>query len=38
MLTVLQFFTIRLTSEFATNSCLNVPPRLEYVTALPCEI
>ena len=31
-------FTGRLTSKFATNLCLNIPPRLKYVATLPCEI
>ena len=25
-------------SKFATNSCLNIPPRLKHVATLPCEI
>jgi len=25
-------------SKFATKSCLNIPPRLEHVATLPCEI
>ena len=32
------FLTVRLSSKFATNSCLNIPPRLERVATLPCEI
>ena len=32
------FFTSRLGSKFATNSCLNIPPRFKHVTTLPCEI
>jgi len=28
-------FAVRLTSEFATKSYLNIPPRLEYVAILP---
>jgi len=31
-------FTGRLTGKFATNSYLNIPPRLNYVATLPCEI
>ena len=31
-------FTGRLTGKFATNSYLNIPPRLKYVATLPCEI
>jgi len=27
----------RLSSKFATNSCLHVPPRLDHVATLPCE-
>ena len=30
------FFTDGLRSKFATNSCLNIPPRLKHVTTLPC--
>jgi len=32
------FFTTRLTSTFATNSCLNIPQRFEHVATLACEI
>ena len=32
------FFTSRLSSKFATNSCLNIPPRFKLVATLPCEI
>jgi len=32
------FFTSRLGSKFATNSCLNIPPRFKHVATLPCEI
>ena len=32
------FFTARLGSKFATNSCLDIPPRLKHVATLPCEI
>jgi len=32
------FFTSGLSSKFATNSCLNIPPRLKHVATLPCEI
>jgi len=32
------FFTCRLGSKFATNSCLNIPPRFKRVATLPCEI
>ena len=32
------FFTSRLSSKFATNSCLNIPPRFKHVATLPCEI
>ena len=32
------FFTGRLTGNFATNSYLNIPPHLKYVAALPCKI
>ena len=31
-------FTGRLSSKFATNSYLNIPPHLKYVATLPCEI
>ena len=31
-------FTGRLTGKFATNSYLNIPPRLKHVATLPCEI
>ena len=31
-------FASRLSSKFATNSYLNIPPRLKYVATLPCEI
>jgi len=31
-------FTDRLIGKFATNSYLNIPPRLKYVATLPCEI
>jgi len=31
-------FTSRLGSKFATNSCLDIPPRFKHVTTLPCEI
>jgi len=31
------FFTSRLGSKFATNSCLNIPPRFKHVATLPCE-
>ena len=33
-----KFFTGRLTSKFATNSYLNIPPHLKRVTTLPCKI
>jgi len=33
-----KFFTSRLGSKFATNSCLNIPPRFKHVATLPCEI
>jgi len=32
------FFTSGLSSKFATNPCLNIPPRLKHVATLPCEI
>ena len=32
------FFTSRLGSKFATNWCLNIPPRFKHVATLPCEI
>jgi len=32
------FFTSGLSSKFATNWCLNIPPRLKYVATLPCKI
>ena len=32
------FFTSRLGSKFATNSCLNIPPRVKHVATLPREI
>ena len=32
------FFADRLGSKFATNLCLNIPPRLKHVATLPCEI
>ena len=32
------FFTSRLGSKFATNSCLNIPPRFKHVATLPCEL
>jgi len=32
------FFTIRLGSKFATNSCSNIPSRFKHVATLPCEI
>ena len=31
-------FTGRLTSKFATNSYLNIPPHLKRVATLPCKI
>ena len=31
-------FTGRLTGKFATNTYLNIPPRLKYVATLPCEV
>ena len=31
-------FTDRFSGKFATNSYLNIPPRLKYVAMLPCEI
>jgi len=31
-------FTSGLGSKFATNSCLNFPPRFKHVATLPCEI
>jgi len=33
-----KFFHYRLGSKFATNSCLNIPPRFKHVATLPCEI
>ena len=39
MLTDFQtFLTDGLGSKFATNSCLNIPPRITLVATLPCEI
>ena len=39
MLTNLQnSVTERLISKFATNLYLNIPPHLNYVATLPCEI
>jgi len=32
------FFTDGLSGKFATNSCLNIPPRLRHVGTLFCEI
>jgi len=32
------FFIDGLGGKFATNSWLNIPPRLKHATALPCEI
>ena len=32
------FFTSGLGSKFATNLCLNIPPRFKHVTTLPFEI
>jgi len=32
------FFTSRLGSKFAINSCLNIPPRVKHVATLPDEI
>jgi len=32
------FFTSQLSRKFATNSCLNIPPRFKHVATLPCEI
>jgi len=31
-------FTGKRTGKFATNTYLNIPPHLKYVTTLPCEI
>ena len=31
-------FTDRLSGKFATNACLNIPPHLNCVATLPCEI
>ena len=31
-------FADRLSDEFETKSFLIIPPRLKYVTTLPCEI
>ena len=31
-------FASGLGSKFATNSCLNIPPRFKHVATLPCEI
>jgi len=31
-------FTVRLDGKFATNSHLNIPPHLNSVAKLPCEI
>ena len=35
---ILNFFTSRLGSKFATDLCLNIPPRFKHVATLPCEI
>jgi len=32
------FFRSQLGSKFATNSCLNIPPRFKHVATLSCEI
>ena len=32
------FFTSQLSSKFATNLCLNIPPRFQHVATLPCEM
>ena len=32
------FLTSRFRSKYATNSCLNIPPRFKHVATLPCEI
>ena len=32
------FFTLGLYSKFATNSCLNIPPRFKHIATLPSEI
>jgi len=40
-LTIIQFskfFTSRLGGKFATNLCLNIPPRFKHVATLPSEI
>ena len=33
-----KFYQYRFGSKFATDSCLNIPPRFKYVVTLPCEI
>ena len=33
-----KIFISRLGSKFATNLCLNIPPRFKHVATLPCEI
>jgi len=33
-----KFFSNRLGSKFATNSCLYIPPRFKHIATLPCEI
>jgi len=33
-----KFFTNRLSSKFAVNQSLNIPPHLNSVATLPCEI
>jgi len=33
-----KFFHDRLSSKFATKSCLNIPPHLKYIATLPREI
>ena len=32
------YFTVRLTGKFGTQSYLNILPHLKYVAALPCEV
>ena len=33
-----RFFTVTLSTKFAMNACLQIPPCLEHVATLPCEI
>jgi len=33
-----KFFTVRLSSKFVIESCLNMPPHLKHAATLPCEM